>query len=329
MHALSSTELSFLNWSDYMDPELLEDFRQQTGISVKQTYYASDSNRDELLLETEGKGFDLVIVNGARIRILAKRGWLEPINDTEIPNLKHIYPRWRSEHERAEEYGVPYAWGTLGIAYRKDIIATPVSSWMDLLRPHESMQGKIGMINDPNDMVGIALKALGYSLNSSNRDELKEAEKLLMEQAPYVKTYEYISPDENSAIVTGQVSISMMFNGDALMVKEHNENIEYVLPDEGGNVWVDYLCILRESSNKAAARQFINFLNEPENAAKLALYIYYPTPNRAAEKLLPAEFTTDPVIYPSEATLVKSEPYLQLKPRAAKQRAAIISRIVQ
>ncbi|MGB5450697.1 MAG: spermidine/putrescine ABC transporter substrate-binding protein [Sedimenticolaceae bacterium] len=327
-HAADSTELSFLNWADYMDPEILEEFKQRTGIRVKQTYFDSDSARDELLLETEGKGFDLVIVNGGSIRVLAKRGWLEPVNETDIPNLKHIYPRWRTEHERAEDYGVPYFWGTLGIAYRTDLVPTTVTSWMDLFRPSDELHGRISMIGDASDMVGSALKALGYSLNSTDKNELKEAQNLLLEQAPHVKTYKYISLDENSALVTGQIAMSMMYNGDALMVQEHDENIAYVLPEEGGNIWVDYLCVLRESSNKAAAKQFIDFINEPEIAARLAQHVYYATPNQAAEKLLPEDFKSDPVIYPSGQALEKSEPYTILPPRAQKRRSAIFSRIV-
>lgn len=323
-----SKELAFLNWADYMDPEILEEFRQRTGITVKQTYFDSDSARDELLLETEGKGFDLAIVDGASVRLLAKRGWLEPVSEADMPNLKYIYPRWRNEHERADDYGVPYFWGTLGIAYRKDLVPAAVSSWMDLFRPHESMRGKISMIGDAVDMVGAALKALGMSLNSSDKAELKAAEALLTEQKPYVKTYRYISLDEKSALVTGQVVMSLMYNGDALMVREHNENITYVLPKEGGNIWVDYLCVLRESTNKSSAKRFIDFLNEPEIAARLAQYVYYATPNRAAEKLLPADFTSDPTIYPVGQPLEKSEPYRRLPPRAIKRRSAIFSRIV-
>ena len=199
---------------------------------------------------------------------------------------------------------------------------------MDLFRPAEALHGKIGMIGDASDMVGAALKALGYSLNSTNKNELKAAEKLLLEQTPQVKTYKYISLDEKSALVTGQIVMSMMYNGDALMLQEHNENIAYVLPEEGSNIWVDYLCVLRESSNQVAAKQFINFINEPQIAAQLAQHVYYATPNRAAEALLPAEFKSDPVIYPSGPALEKSEPYKRISPRAEKRRSAIFSRIV-
>lgn len=328
VHSANAKELSLLIWANYMDPEVLGEFEKRTGIRVKQTYFYSDTARDELLLETGAGGFDLVIVNGGSIRVLAKRGWLEKVNEQDIDNLKLINPRWRNEHQSAKLYGVPYFWGTLGIAYRKDLVPLGVSSWMDLLRPAEVVRGKVSMIRDSADMIGMALKALGYSLNSTDKKELKAAEMLLLEQAPYVKTYKYVSLDEHSALVSGQVSMSLMYNGDALMVQKYNNNIAYVLPEEGGNIWVDYMCVLKKSANKTAANRFIDFINEPEIAARNAQYVYYATPNQAAEKLLPADFTNNQVIYPKGKAIQNSEFYQRLAPRAQKHRASIFSRIV-
>lgn len=326
--AAESKELVFLNWPNYMDPEILLEFEQRTGITVKQSYFDSDTARDELLLDTEGKGFDIALINDASVRILAKRGWLEPLEEASIPNLKHIDPRWRAVFEKTKDFGVPYFWGTVGIVYRKDLVPFTVSSWMDLLQPTEALHGKVSMISDSRDLIGMALKALGYSLNSTDTEELKEAEALLQAQAPAVKTYRYLSLNEDSALLTGQVVMSMMYNGDTLMLQEHNKNIAFVLPKEGGNIWVDYLSVLSTSSKKVEAKQFINFLNEPKIAARLAQYVYYATPNRAAEKLLPQDFKDDPVIYPNGEALEKSEIYNRLPPRAQKNRAAILSRIV-
>ncbi|RBW51816.1 spermidine/putrescine ABC transporter substrate-binding protein [Marinobacter sp. F3R11] len=322
-------ELVFLNWANYMDPDILVEFEQRTGISVKQRYFDSDTTRDELLLETEGKGFDLALVNGSSIRILAKRGWLEPLDESSIPNLKHVNPRWRSAFEQAENYGVPYSWGTIGIVYRKDLVPFTVSSWMDLLQPAEELHGKISMIGDNKDIVGVALKALGYSLNTTDEKALQEAEALLQAQAPAVKTYRYISIGADSALLTGQIVMSMMYNGDMRMLQQHSDNIAFVLPKEGGNIWTDYLSVLSASPRKADAKRFINFLNEPEIAARLAQFTHYATPNLSAEALLPAEFRNDPVIYPTGEALENSEAYGRLPPRAQKRQAAIVSRLVQ
>lgn len=326
--ATEATQLMLLNWPDYIDPLIIDEFEQRTGIVVKQTYFESDAARDEILIETGARGFDIALIDGTSIRILAKRGWLEPINESEIPNLKYINPRWRSAHEQAKLYAVPYFWGTVGIAYRKDLVSLPVSSWMDLLKPSLELQGKIAMFSDTRELIGIALKSLGYSINSTNIKELKEAEALLHAQAPAVKTYKYVSRDEHSALVTGQIAMSMMYNSYASMVQKHHPEIDFVIPKEGSNVWVDYLSILSASTNKVAAKQFLNFLNEPEIAARLAEFVYSATPNLAAEALLPADFKNNRVIYPSEDMLKKLETNQRLPAKHQKLRAAIFSRIV-
>ena len=326
--AAESRQLIFLTWPDYMDPSVLVEFEQRTGIRVKQSYFDSDTARDELLLEADGTGFDVALINGASIRIMAKRGWLERLDESSIPNLKHINPRWRTAFEKAEDFAVPSFWGTIGIVYRQDLVPFTVSSWMDLLQPVKELHGKVSMIGDSADMIGTALKALGYSLNSTNEVELKEAEALLQAQAPAVKTYKYPSLNKDSELITGQIAMSMMYNGDAMMLQEYSDNIAFVLPKEGGNIWADYMGVLSSSTRKADAKSFINFLNEPEIATRLAQYAYYATANLAAEALLPEDFKENPVIYPNGEALENSEAYRRLPPRAHKNRAAIFSRIV-
>ena len=178
-------------------------------------------------------------------------------------------------------------------------------------------------------LLGMALKALGHSANSTDPAATKAAEQLLLAQKPYVKTYNYVALNENSALVSGDIVAAMIYSGDALMVQEFDENIQYLLPAEGGNIWVDYLAVVESSRNKDLAWAFINFLNQPEHAAQLAEYVYYATPNTAAEKLLPQEFLEDPVIYPSKEALARSEFHTPLPPRAVKKRNLAFARIRQ
>ena len=172
-----------------------------------------------------------------------------------------------------------------------------------------------------------ALKALGYSLNSNDRKKLAEAEELLRQQKPYVHSYSYVSLTEESALVSGEVWATVIYSGDALLLREQNENITYVLPEEGGNIWVDYLTVTQSSGNKELAMKFINFLNEPQIAARIAEFVYYATPNKAAEQYLPDEYFADPVIYPSQAELDRSEFHAPLAPRAQKYTNEMIARL--
>lgn len=312
------TDLILLNWADYMDPELVIRFEQKFNARVKDIYYESDDHRDSMLTEADGKGFDLVMVNGLRLDLYRRRGWLAPLNEKEIPNLVHISPKWLDAFN-ARGSAVPYFWGTLGVGYRKDLVPEEIRSWHQFFQPDPALSGKITMIKNARDIVGMALKALGYSANSEDSGQLAKAERLLKAQRPHVQTYTYVDLDEHSPLLTGKVVAALMYSGDALMVREYDSNIAYVVPQEGSNLWVDYLVVLSSSPNQALARAFINFLNEPGNAAQLAQHVHYATPNRAAEALLPEAFRADSVIYPDASVLDRSEFYHSLSPRVIRK----------
>jgi len=320
--------LVILNWSEYIDPELVAAFEQQFNAKVNEVYFESDDQRDDMLLETSGVGYDLVMVNGANVESYRKRNWLAALDEQKVPNLKQINSHWLDAFPGVRGHAVPYFWGTLGIAYRRDLVPVAPTSWMDIFRPEASLHGRIGMVGNSRDLIGMALKALGYSANSTDATAIKAAESLLLAQKPYVKSYTYLALGEESALVSGEVMAAMMFSGDALMVQEHDENIQYVLPSEGGNIWVDYLAVMENSRNKDLAWAFINFINEPQHAAQLAEYVHYATPNVAAERLLPQEFREDPVIYPSKEALANSEFHATLPPRATRQRNVAFARVM-
>ena len=322
-------ELIFLNWSEYMDPGLLEEFEKRFNVKVTEVYFESDETRDDMLVETDGKGYDVILASGITLRNYEKRGWLAPLGASEVPNLKHVDARWLDVFPESRGYAVPFFWGTTGIGYRKDLVQGEIDSWMQLYRPGEGLRGKFFMNKYSRDVVGMALKALGFSANSTDSSELAAAEALVFEQKPYVKDYFYPALNAKSALVTGKVYAAMMFNGDVLMVQEHHPEITYVLPKEGGNIWVDYLAVGEASTKKDLAYQFIDFLNEPEIAARLAQFVYFATPNKAAEGLLPREFIEDPVIYPDAATLQRSEVYSHLPAKVIRRINGIFARLLQ
>jgi len=321
--------LVILNWSEYMDPELVEEFEQQFNAEVSEVYFESDELRNDMLLESDGAGYDLVMTNGVTLDLYRKRGWIAPLDLDKVENYRHIDTHWLDAFPASTGYAVPYFWGTLGIAYRADLVEKPLTSWMDILRPAKALQGRIGMIEDSRDLLGVALKALGYSANSTDSSEIQAAEALLLQQRPSVKSYNYIALSEESTLVSGELVAAMAYSGDALMLQEHNEDITYVLPSEGSTLWVDYLVVMSKSQNKELAWAFLNFINQPENAARMAEYVWYATPNKSAEKLLPEEFLNNPVIYPGREALVKSEFYRQLPPRVTKKRNIAFANIVQ
>lgn len=307
LHAAKKKELVLLNWSEYMDQELLQRFEKTTGIHVKEVYFETDETRDELLARTGGKGFDLFVVSGERVQSYVKRKWLAKVEPNAMPNLKHIAPRWLTAYPFLQEYAVPLLWGTLGIAYRPDLVGGKITTWKEMLQPTDHLRQRIVMEKESPDLLGVAMKVLGHSWNHYDESAISQAQALLMAQKPFVRAYGYPSLDKSSGLVTGEVWLSMFYNGDAITLKEIEPNIAYVVPEEGTILWVDSLVVLESSPRKDWAFQFINFLHEPNNAAQLAHYLHYATVNQAAEPLLKPEHKNDPVIYPSEAILQRSE----------------------
>ena len=309
---IAKQKLVILNWDDYLDPALVKQFEQQYRVSISQSLYESDDHRDRLMKDSQGQGWDLVIVSGLMVEAYLKQAWLAPKPEVDG---QFINTHWTDAFSDAKNYAVPYFWGTLGIAYRNDLVSQPITHWRQFFNPTEELTGKISLINSSRDVVGMALKSLGHSANSTNETHLLQTHELLLKFRSSVNTLHYIDLDERSLMLTGEVVAAMMYSGDTLMLQEHNPNITYVLPQEGGNIWVDYIGVLNSSKQKELAWQFIQFINTPENAAQLAQYINYATPNTEAQKLLPADFVSNTVIYPSKNALKKSEYYKVLPER--------------
>ena len=321
--------LVLLNWADYMDPEVLIEFKKQTGIEVKEVFFDSDESRDDLMASSSGKGYDLIISNGLAIDKYQKQNWLQPIPSPAPSNFKNIDKRWLEAFPSSNEYAVPFFWGTLGIAYRSDLVKTPITQWQDIFQPNEELKGKITLMNSAREVVAASLKSLGYSSNSSDKKEFSAAIKAMQQQAPYVNSYNYVDIDETSSLLTGETLAAMMYSGDALTLQELNENIQYVLPQEGGNIWVDYFIVPSSSTQKENAWRFINFLNQPVIAARLAEYLYYASPNREARKLLDQDFLSNPIIFPNQELLKNSEFFRPLPARNLKKLTKSFQQLVK
>jgi len=323
-------ELVFLNWSDnFIDPAAIADFEAAFKVKVRQVYFETEDKRTDLLIASDGKGYDVTFVGGHNLHSYGQHGWLASLETAKLPNLQHIDPRWRHAFPSADTYGVPFLWGTLGIAYREDLLNGPLeASWKSLFQPPAGQRGHVLMMETIRYSLAVALKALGYSVNSVKPNELAAAEQMLKNQRPFVKQYGALDIGPNSEMVTGQITIALLYNGDALKLREFHPRIRFVTPREGTLITVDYFAVLAKSNQKELAHAFINFMNEPARAAQLAKFAYYPTANHAAEPLLPPAFHQDPDIYPKPDLLNRSEIPQELPPRVLKQLNQIYRRIV-
>jgi spermidine/putrescine transport system substrate-binding protein len=291
-----ASELRFYNWTDYIDPTLLDDFEAEYGVKVIVDNY--DANEDMIAkVRAGGSGYDLVAPSDYAVQIMAKDGLLATLDKTMLPNITHIQPDLLNKYfDEGNVYSVPYLYGTTGIAYSKTAFPDGVDSWSVLFDPAlaERYKGQFSMQDDERETPGAALKYLGKSLNDTDPAALAEAERLLMEQKPLIAAYN--SSDVNRKLASGEYVIAHAWSGMAMQARNGlgeefsgNPDIQFVIPKEGGTIWMDNLAVLADSPNAYTAHVFINFLLRPEIAARNADYVGYLTPNKDAIELLSQE----------------------------------------
>jgi spermidine/putrescine transport system substrate-binding protein len=291
-----SSELYFYNWSDYVDPAILEQFEEEYGVAVIVDTY--DSNEDMLAKVRAGSsGYDVVVPSDYAVQTMVVEELGLPLDRSLLSNWEHLDPELLGQYfDEENAISAPYLLGLTGIAYNTEAFPEGVSSWAAVFDPAQAQaySGKLSMLDDERETPGAALKYLGESLNSTDPAALKEVEGLLIAQKPLLAAYN--SADVNRKLASGEYVIAHAWSGMAMQARNGlgdefggNPNINFVIPDEGGTIWMDNLVILKDSPNAYTAHVFINFLLRPEIAAQNAEYVGYITPNTAAVPLLSEE----------------------------------------
>lgn len=298
-----SAKLHIYNWGVYMDPEVLEDFTEETGIEV--LYEEYPTNEDMYVRLKAGSGdYDLIFPSDYMIEKLIAEDMLLPLNWDNIPNAKNIDPSLMGlDYDPDNTYSVPYFWGTVGMIYNTDIVQEPVTSW-DILWD-EQYAKQIIMINSPRDSIGIALQRLGYSMNSHDVNELEAAKESLLEQKPLVLAY--VVDEVRDMMLAGEGAIAVVWSGEGIWIDREAENLKYVVPEDGTNLWVDAAVIPKTAKNKEAAEKFIDFICRPDIAARISDYVGYSTPNIPAKDLLPQDIVNHPAAYVDAEYIEKCE----------------------
>jgi len=295
--------LRIYGWENFLDPALAAEFGKRHGVTVQQTFYDSDWERDLRLTATGGAGFDLVMVDSTRIPLYRSHGWLEELGQRRVPGLAHMEQRWRKSADGTATHAMPYAWGTLGLAYRSDLVSAPIDSWMALFKPSAELCGKILVVDDAHELIAIALKALGWSANTTDPKAYRQVEQLLADQHHCVAGYRNPGVDQHSDLVTGKITASMAYSSDASQIRARNPNVRFILPREGGLIWIDYFVVLRSSQRKSLAFAFLEFLCDPKIAARQARYNGAAIPDNHARLLLPPAMRDDAWTYPTQDRL--------------------------
>ena len=284
---LNDEKLIVYNWGEYIDPEVLTIFEKETGIDV--IYEEFETN--EILYPKISSGaiaYDVICPSDYMIQRMIENDLLSEINFDNIPNIKNIgeqYMEQSKQFDPENKYSVPYCWGTVGILYNKTMVDEPVDSWSILWNP--KYKDSILMQDSVRDAFGATLKYLGYSLNSTDLDELTEAKNLLIEQKPLVQAY--VIDQVRDKMIGNEAALGVIYSGEAIYTQKENPNLEYVIPKEGSNIWIDSWVIPKNAEHKENAEKFINFLCRPDIALMNFEYITYSTPNEAARELIEDE----------------------------------------
>ena len=284
---MNGEKLVVYNWGEYIDPEVLTMFEEETGIDI--VYEEFETN--EILYPKISSGaiaYDVICPSDYMIQRMIENDLLSEINFDNIPNLKNIgkqYLEQSRQFDPENKYSVPYCWGTVGILYNKMMVDEPVDSWSILWDP--KYKDNILMQDSVRDAFGVTLKYLGYSLNSIDLDELTEAKNLLIEQKPLVQAY--VIDQVRDKMIGNEAALGVIYSGEAIYTQKENPNLEYVIPKEGSNIWIDSWVIPKNAEHKENAEKFINFLCRPDIALMNFEYITYSTPNEAARELIEDE----------------------------------------
>lgn len=297
--------LKIFNWGDYMDIEggVLDEFEERTGFKI--IYDTFDTNESMYAkLKADPTGYDIIFPSEYMAKRMIEEGYISKLDFDNIPNISKIDTKFRGlSYDPTNEYTVPYTWGTLGILYNKEMVTEPITSW-DILW-NEKYKKNILMMNSSRDNMAVALKKLGYSLNTVNDKELAEAKEALIEQKPLVLAY--LNDETKDKMVSGEAALALSYSGNALeVVAQYPETLDYVTPIEDGTNWfVDVVCVMDSSKHKKTAEDFINFLCETDIATRNCDYIRYSTPHlEAIEEMKEIDywFATNKYAFPDDVS---------------------------
>ncbi|WP_434797262.1 ABC transporter substrate-binding protein [Terrisporobacter vanillatitrophus] len=301
-----SKEINFFNYGENIDDETVREFEQKYDIRVNIETFDDMEAMYSKVKSGAGK-YDVILVSDVLMPRMIDQKLIQKINKDNIPNISQMNEEYLDlEIDPGNKYSVPYMFGTVGLIYNKDVVKEEVKSW-DILW-NEKYKGRIFMFDTYRDTMGVALKKLGYSLNSTDSKEIKEAKELLLEQRKLVNPL-YGVDNGTTMIPAGETDINMIWSGEGLNLQDEYPNLVYVVPEEGANFWIDSLCIPKNAENVEGAEKFINFVSDKKRALRIADEIGYTTPNKEAREEQPESVKNNANAYMTTEIMNRCEIY--------------------
>lgn len=302
--------LVVFNYGDYIDTRVLELFEKETGIAVKYEEYVTPEDM-YTKYQSGAINYDLICTSDYMVEKMIQAGETQAIDTASMEyygNLDPDYLEFCRAFDPDNSRAVPYFWGTLGILYNTDMVKETPKSWGILWDP--SYRDALIMENSIRDAFAVPLKLKGYSLNTTDLNEIREAQQMLFDQKELVMAY--LVDESRDAMISGDAAMAVIYSGDATAAMESNESLDYSVPKEGSNIWLDCWLIPKTARHKQAAEKFIDFLNREDIGRMNFEYIYYATPNKAVYESLDQETKDDYTIFPKKDILDKCEVYKYL-----------------
>lgn len=305
--------VNFFNWSNYIGKETVPRFTRETGVAVNYDVFA-DEEEMFAKLRSGARGYDLIMGTDYMIPRFKALNLIDPYPPGVLKNIANIDARFRNPvYDPDLAYTVPYLWGTTGIGYNKTKVAKPPTSWKDLW--DEKYKGKISMLDNARDCLGVALMLNGHSQDTKSPEEMGQARDMLIKQRDLIKSYS--SATYMDGLLSGELVIAMAWSGDVMQVARENPQIDYVIPKEGSYMWVDSLCMLRGSAHREDTLRLVDYLLEPDVAGEISNTVRYGSPNSAAKKHIDKALLADPRVFPPAEVMSRLHFHRVLDPESS------------
>lgn len=302
----SSNDLYIYTWAGYTDRNFLEKFRQKTGIRVVADVYDSNEVMLAKIQAGGGGGYSILYPSDYMVQKMINLGMLVELDFSRIVGINNLFPKFQNPtYNPHNSHSIPLSWGTTGLIYNKKKVKPAPTDWSFLWEYKDPLSRRMTLLNDVREVMGATLKMLGYSYNSQNPQEIEAAYKKLVELKPHLASF--TSDAWRTQILSGDLLIAMCYSSDANEIMPENPDLEYVLPKSGSSLWVDTLVIPSTAPNLDGAYQWINFMLQPDIAAKICKELSFAVPNKEAIKLLPPEIKNNLSLFPTEASLENCE----------------------
>jgi spermidine/putrescine transport system substrate-binding protein len=301
-----SDQLYLYTWTQYSDQKLLQTFSAQTGVKALVDVYDSNEVMLAKLLAGGGGSYSLIYPSDYMVQKMVERGLLAELKHDRLIGLNNLLPQFQNPiYDTKNRYSIPFSWGTTGLIYNSEVIKEPPKDWEYLWQNQNLLNKRMTLLNDVREVMGAVLRMLGYSYNSKNENEIKQAYEKLTILKPAIAAFD--TDAWRNQILAGDLVLAMCYSADAIKVIKENPKLKYVIPRSGSSLWTDTMVIPKSAPNINGAYAWMNFILQPEVAANISDRLNFSTPNSAAFEQLPKQIKNNENLYPQSSILEKCE----------------------